>query len=70
MLYVSSIFIDDCIVTDEWPLRVFRLKDRALVLANKFPNLHLNIIVVGRSADLNIEEAQEKSITKEICDLK
>lgn len=33
VLYFQCILLDDCIVTNEWPLRVFRLKDRAIVLA-------------------------------------
>jgi hypothetical protein len=70
VIYVQSVFIEDCIVTNEWPLRVFRLKDRAAVLASRFSNLHLQVVVMGRQAELDISTAKANCVTKEISDLK
>ena len=71
VLYVNAVIIDDCILTNEWPLRVFRFKDKLTALASRFPNLYLNVIAFGRKADqLDITDAKQTSLTKEISELK
>ncbi len=67
---MQSVYADGCILTNEWPLRVFRLKERAMLLASKFSNLHLNVLVFGRETDIDLTAAKENSLTKDITDLK
>lgn len=63
--YVQSIFQDDCILTNEWPLRVFRLKDKVKVLAQRFRNLYLHVVVQTRAPKepLDLTAAKERSLS-------
>ncbi len=56
------------IVLNEFPVKVFRVADRLKILARKFPNLFVNLIVHQRQAPTNghFKDAIDASMTKQI----
>jgi len=74
-MYVNAVTtVEDTtvILLNEYPVKVFRVGDRLKIMARKFPNLFVNLIVQYRlnTTNGNFKEAIDASMTKQIREYK
>ena len=68
-MYINAVTTLDnstVVVLNEFPVKVFRIGDRLKILARKFPNLFVNLIVHQRQTPSNeyFKDAIDASMTK------